>query len=280
MPLDKGAVSGAPHPPEDAVRPGEDHRPADGAPGDGRIPGDPHTPSGAPGAPGVHDQLTVTSMPGVGTGPVPSNPFAAPQNGPGGPTGYPPPQAAGAGWSAPGTVPPPPVGPNGPGQAAPPMGPGGYPGGPFPPGAAYGYPAAQAPQFGYPGYPGYGNPWGGPQPANGMGIAALVLGIIATVGFCLYGLGVLLGVLALVFGIIGRGRAQRGEADNGGVALAGIILGSIGIVVGAAFLGFLIWAINSDYAEDDGESDSGQTSVSQVVEAREHAPHGHFAART
>ncbi|WP_405901714.1 DUF4190 domain-containing protein [Streptomyces sp. NBC_00727] len=268
--------------------PGDLHAPGDGpipgdlhAPGDGPIPGGPHAPGGASSggsrASGVHDQLTVTSMPGAGTGPGPSNPFAAPQNGPAGFAG---PQAAGAGWSAPGTVPPPPVGPNGPGQAAPPVEPGGYPGGQFPPGASYGYPAAQAPQFGYPGYPGYGTTWGGPQPANGMGIAALVLGLIATVGFCLYGLGVILGVLALVFGIIGRGRAQRGEADNGGVALAGIILGSIGIVVSAAFLGFLIWAITSDYADDDSDSDRGRTSVSQVVEAREQAPLGHLSART
>ncbi|MGW2475867.1 DUF4190 domain-containing protein [Streptomyces sp. NPDC001665] len=272
MPLDKKHGPGTPGPdaPPDAI-------PADATPGDG-ISGDPRPPA-------VHDQLTVTSMPGIGTGPVPPSGYGTPQTGP-------------AGWAAPGTpgsVPPPPVGPNGPGQAGPQsqdgfpgtQSPYGYPG-PQTPGYGYpgaqppqfGYPAGQAPQYGYPGYPGYGNPWGGPAPANGLGIASLVLGIIATAGFCMYGLGIVLGVLALIFGIIGRGRAQRGEADNGGVALAGIILGSIGIVVSAAFLGFFIWLVtNDDFDDEDSGSDYEPAPVSLVTEARELPPLGHFSVR-
>ncbi|WP_412074588.1 DUF4190 domain-containing protein [Streptomyces sp. col6] len=276
--LDKGAGPDGPRPPQDAApagaRPGPDRPTGDG------IPGGPHTPTatapGGPRPPGVHDQMTVASMPGVGTGPVPANPFAAPQPGA---TGFAGPPTGGPGWSAPGSVPPPPVGPNGPGQGVPQMGPGGYPGSQPPPAASYGYPAGQPAQFGYPGYPGYGHPWGGPQPANGMGIAALVLGLISVVGFCMYGLGIVLGVLALIFGVLGRGRAQRGEADNGGVALAGIILGSVGIVVSAAFLGFLIWAITSDDTDDDSGSAYERAAVSQIVEAREHAPLGHISVR-
>ncbi|MFE3518108.1 DUF4190 domain-containing protein [Streptomyces sp. NPDC059166] len=178
--------------------------------------------------PAVHDQQTVTSMPGAdgGAQPVP------------GPDG------------AFGPLPAPPVGPNGPGEP----GPYGYPGAPSSPSAAYGYPAAPSAGYGYPGYPGYAGqqPWG-PAPANGLGIAAMVLGIIAVVGFCMWGLGVILGILALIFGIIGRGRAKRGEATNGGMALAGIILGSVSIVIGAVFLGFLIWAVAND--ESSGEYD-------------------------
>ncbi|WP_405940505.1 DUF4190 domain-containing protein [Streptomyces sp. NBC_00726] len=293
MPLDKKPGAGTPGP--DAP-----HTPAGGTPADG-IPGDGI--SGAPRPPAVHDQQTVTSMPGIGTGPVPPTGFGTPQTGP-------------AGWAAPGTpgspgtpgtpgsVPPPPVGPNGPGQAGPPPQDGfpgtqpqeGYPGtppqygypGPQAPGYGYpgaqppqfGYPAGQAPQYGYQGYPGYGNPWGGPGPANGMGIAALVLGIIATAGFCMYGLGIVLGVLALIFGIIGRGRAQRGEADNGGVALAGIILGSIGIVISAAFLGFFIWLVtNDEFDNEDSGSDYEPAPVSLVAEARGLPPLGHFSVR-
>jgi len=37
-------------------------------------------------------------------------------------------------------------------------------------------------------------------------------------------------------GIIGRGRVKRREADNGGVALAGIILGTVSIVASLAFV--------------------------------------------
>ncbi|GAA2963641.1 DUF4190 domain-containing protein [Streptomyces argenteolus] len=186
--------------------------------------------------PTVHDQPTVTSMPSAepGTGPIP-----------GASGGFGPPQA---------DVPPPPVAPNGPGMpAAPPAGQYGYPA-PAPPAAPYG---------GYPGYPGYGGQpaWGNPAPANGLGTAAMVLGIIAVVGFCMWGVGVVLGLLALIFGIIGRGRAKRGEATNAGMALAGIILGSIAMVISAVFLGFLIWAVaneesGSDYDYDDPYSTS------------------------
>ncbi|THA30466.1 DUF4190 domain-containing protein [Streptomyces sp. A1277] len=269
VPLDKKSDAGRPPAggaPEDA-RP-----PTDGAPGTTRPPTD-----GAPGTtrpPTVHDQLTVTSMPGVGTGPVPPVGFTGPESGQ---------QPGPAGWPGPGTAPPPPVGPNGPGQAPPQYGyPGtqpsqyGYPGGQP---SQYGYPAAQQPQHGYPAYPGYGQTWGGPQPANGMGVASLVLGIIATVAFCMLGLGIVLGILALIFGLIGRGRVRDGAADNGGVALAGIILGSIGIVVSAAFLGLTIWAANTDDYDEDSGSDYEPAALSLVVEAPQHAPLGGISLR-
>jgi hypothetical protein len=81
----------------------------------------------------------------------------------------------------------------------------------------------------------YGAP-GAPAPVrNGLGTAALVLGIIGAVtGFVplLFWLGGLLGLLALVLGLMGRGRAKRGEATNKGAATAGAILGLIAMIVG------------------------------------------------
>nr|WTB33998.1 DUF4190 domain-containing protein [Streptomyces sp. NBC_00830] len=210
------------------------------APPDSRVPLE--KPAGDPRPPAVHDQQTVTSMPGAAPGPVPTAGFgAAPGPGAG---------------QVPGDVPPPPIAPNGPGQAVP------------PPAGQYGYPAAPPPQYGgYPGYPGYGQaPWGGPGPANGLGIASMVLGIIAVVGFCMWGLGVVLGVLALILGLIGRGRAKRGEATNGGMALAGVILGSIGIVISGAFLGFLIWAIANDDLNNDDSYPYDDYGTSLVVD--------------
>ncbi|WP_239109659.1 DUF4190 domain-containing protein, partial [Streptomyces anulatus] len=126
---------------------------------------------------------------------------------------------------------------------------------------------------GYPGYGAYGaGPVGwAPAPNNGLGTAAMVIGIISVVGFCLYGVNIILGILALIFGIIGLGRAKRGEATNRGMALAGVILGSVGIVVGAAILGLIIWAATS--AESDSDSDYDSTyddpfATSLVVEDR------------
>ncbi|MBM7171260.1 DUF4190 domain-containing protein [Streptomyces sp. G44] len=155
--------------------------------------------------------------------------------------------AAGAPFAAPGEpVPPPPLSPEGPGQV-----PYGYEG-PAGYGAHGGYPGhaghAHAPgQYGYPGYPGYagqgvpGMPgYGWPAmpmaPANGMGVTGLVLGIIAAAVFCLWPLAIVLGILAVIFGAVGRGKARRGEATNGGQALAGIICGVVGIVLGVALL--------------------------------------------
>lgn len=66
----------------------------------------------------------------------------------------------------------------------------------------------------------------GSAPQNGMGTAALVLGILNF--FCLPLIG---GILALVFGKIGMDRADQGLATNGGIAKAGFILGIVGVVL-------------------------------------------------
>jgi hypothetical protein len=83
------------------------------------------------------------------------------------------------------------------------------------------------------------------SPQNGYGIAAMVLGIVGVCLFCLYGFGAILGILAIVFGVLGRKRVQRGEATNSGQALAGIVLGIASIVITAVVIGLLIWAFNT-----------------------------------
>lgn len=73
-----------------------------------------------------------------------------------------------------------------------------------------------------------------PQPANGLGTAGLVLGIIGVVcnlTVYLWFVGLIVGVLAIVFGAIGRGRANRGEATNKGAATAGLVMGIISAVL-------------------------------------------------
>jgi hypothetical protein len=173
--------------------------------------------SGTPVAPAVHEQQTITSLPAEG--------WAAPTvpPSPGGP-----PAGLGNPFAPPvppvreGQVPPPPIGPEGPGHM-----PYGYPQAPVP---------APAPAGG--GY--YGWPGVPPMPANGMGTTGLVLGIVAAVVFCLWPLAIVLGVLGVIFGAIGRGKANRGEATNGGQALAGIICGAGGVVLGIA-VGVLVF---------------------------------------
>jgi hypothetical protein len=66
---------------------------------------------------------------------------------------------------------------------------------------------------------------------NGIGIAALVVGILALVSSVTVVGGIVLGILAICFGAIGRGRARRGEASNEGVALAGLVIGALGLAL-------------------------------------------------
>ncbi|MEX2289395.1 MAG: DUF4190 domain-containing protein [Mycobacteriales bacterium] len=83
--------------------------------------------------------------------------------------------------------------------------------------------------------PGHAGPgaFGEPVPRaarNGLGVAALVLGILSLVSWFLF-VGGIFGVVAVVLGLVGRGRAKRGEATNGGMALAGVITGMVGVLL-------------------------------------------------
>lgn len=109
--------------------------------------------------------------------------------------------------------------------------------GPYAPGPpGYGQPPGYGPPPGY--GSGYPNPYayGAPPPRNGFGVASLVLGVIGLVT-SLFVLGIVPGVLAIVFGGLGRGRARRHEATNGGMAIAGIVLGVLAVIAGIAFIG-------------------------------------------
>ncbi len=117
---------------------------------------------------------------------------------------------------------------------------------PDPSGPSDGYPPPVQPSYppppgygagGYPGYPppppqpytGYSPPPIGMR--NGLGVAALVLALISLPAALTIVGGLILGSTAIVLGVLGRGRVRRGEADNGGVATAGIVLGALGVVL-------------------------------------------------
>ena len=87
----------------------------------------------------------------------------------------------------------------------------------------------------------------GRAPQNGLGTAALVLGIVQFFcGFSFFipfaGLGtIVVPILALIFGKIGMNKAAQGLATNGGMAKAGFILGIIGVVL--SVLGIILWIV-------------------------------------
>ena len=73
---------------------------------------------------------------------------------------------------------------------------------------------------------------------NGIGVAALVIGVVSLVLALLiiyFPLAGLLGLIAIILGIVGMSRASRGEADNRGQAIAGLVTGLLGLLLAVFF---------------------------------------------
>ncbi|MEZ0359909.1 DUF4190 domain-containing protein [Mycobacterium sp. ENV421] len=144
-----------------------------------------------------------------------------------------------------------------------------------PPPPPPGYPAPSYGQYpgGYPPappqpYAGYTPPPTGPR--NGLGVTALVIAIVALLSsFSVVG-GVILGIVAVIIGFAGRSRVKRGEANNGGVALAGVILGFLAIIVGLAFIAVWVGVFKevgaTDYIDCLQKAGQDQQQVQQCAD--------------
>lgn len=101
----------------------------------------------------------------------------------------------------------------------------------------------------------------GPDPAKnkkdrkGFAIAALVLGIVALVLFCIYYISIPCGILAIIFGILAI------KSSGKGMAIAGLVTGSIGlfltllIFLFIVVLGFSIFQHGIDAIDDTYDFD-------------------------
>jgi hypothetical protein len=125
---------------------------------------------------------------------------------------------------------------------------------------------------GYPGNPGpgYGYPPQEQKRGSGMAIAALVLGILAFLLSITVVGGIVLGLIAVIVGILASGRAKRGLAGGRGMAITGIVLGVLALLisVGLAVLGLSI--LNSDsgktYQSCVKAADGDQAKVKKCAE--------------
>jgi hypothetical protein len=72
------------------------------------------------------------------------------------------------------------------------------------------------------------------QPADGFAVTSLVTGILTVVLCWLWPLALILGVLALVFGLISYNK------NKSGMALAGTICGGVGLLLMIAFVIFVV----------------------------------------
>jgi uncharacterized Tic20 family protein len=92
------------------------------------------------------------------------------------------------------------------------------------------------------------------RPRNGAGRAALfcgVLALICAIGFFLIltvPLAIVLGLAAVVLGIMGRGRARKGIATNRGSATLGLVSGFLALLLlaGLAIGGVALFNSNKD----------------------------------
>ncbi|MFZ3570087.1 DUF4190 domain-containing protein [Streptomyces sp. BH097] len=91
---------------------------------------------------------------------------------------------------------------------------------------------------------------------NGLGTAALILGVIGALSGLIplmFWLAGILGVIALILGLTGRGRVKRGEATNKGIALAGTILGVVAMGL-AVFGAYTVFKAADDLVDDLNKS--------------------------
>jgi len=134
---------------------------------------------------------------------------------------------------------------------------------PPPPPPAYGaQPGYAMPPPGYGAQPGYGQ-YGQQQPRNGMGIASLVLGLIA-LPFAFILVGVIPGVLAIVLGIVGLKRAGRGEASSRVLPVVGIVAGVLASLVAVVMIAFV-----ASHTDEIGDLAQCLEEAGQVQEARD-----------
>jgi hypothetical protein len=74
-------------------------------------------------------------------------------------------------------------------------------------------------------------------PRNGAGVAALAIGIAALVmvlTVVLFPLGGVLGVVAMLLGVVGNARVARWKAFNRGQAIAGLLCGALAVLLAGA----------------------------------------------
>lgn len=115
---------------------------------------------------------------------------------------------------------------------------------------------------------------------NGTGTSALAVAVAGL--FLCWSVvgGIACGVVAIILGVLGRGRATRGEADNGPIAIAGLALGLVAITASVAFA--VIWAVawrdsgGRDYVDCAMRAGNDQAAVQVCTDKWLNAIQGRF----
>jgi hypothetical protein len=93
--------------------------------------------------------------------------------------------------------------------------------------------------------------FGAPQDTSGniFGILALIAGIVSIVLCCVYA-GLWAGVPAIILGVVGKKKADAGQANNKTLANVGFILGIIGVAIFLVQIILLISGVSANMVSD------------------------------
>ncbi|MCF4120688.1 DUF4190 domain-containing protein [Antribacter sp. KLBMP9083] len=150
-----------------------------------------------------------------------------------------------------------PAPPAAPGYVAPPTPPG-YVAPPTPPGyVASPTPPGYATNPGYPPPPGVpGSPYPTQQPStDGLAIAALVTGILS------------LGIIPIILGALALSRIKKSGQSGRGMAIAGIVLGALGIFAWVALIIFFVAVASTDEFQESFEQSYSESFDEATADA-------------
>lgn len=95
----------------------------------------------------------------------------------------------------------------------------------------------------------HGQPPAPASPRNGLGLAALIVGIVSLLVALIPVVGILGGlggVVAVVLGVIALVRVRRGVATNRGASITGVVLGGLAVLAAIAWLVAIVVLAGSD----------------------------------
>jgi hypothetical protein len=108
------------------------------------------------------------------------------------------------------------------------------------------------------------------RPSNALGVASLVIGLVALVASVTVVGGLMLGVLAAMLGVIARVQVKHGQASNGDVAITGVVLGVLAIV--ASMIVAMFWVVPQMRITNSETRITSIATSSALVVATQQAP--------
>ncbi len=100
---------------------------------------------------------------------------------------------------------------------------------------------------------------------SGMAITALVVGIVALLGSWTVVGGILLGLAAVIVGLIALVKIKQGRAGGKVMAIIGIVAGALGLVIGVGLIAIGASILNSESGKNlqDCLADAGNDQDAQ-----------------